>query len=461
MSETDLRSFLQFVREHCPQEYVRLEKEVSPQWELAAIVARLEGALRAPVIECVRVGGTELPVVTNVCASLPRIARSIGRAERELEDMLAGAYDRPIPPRLWAGASAAPVRQQVLQGDAVDLSRLPQMRYTEVETAPYLTAAAVVARDPDSGVLNVSYHRLMICGRNTTGIFMAPGGHLHAIHGKNSASDTDTPVAVFLGAHPLWSLGGLAAGGLELDEFGIIGALLGSGLEVVPGMLDPRLRVPARAEIVLEGRIRHDRWVDEGPFGEFAGYAMPRAPQPVFEVTLLSHRDHPVFQDIVAGRAEHLTMTGVALRAHLERMLRRAYPAGILELYLPAPTTLFVKLDKSRLGGRDVDELMREVLTSQLYLKHLVCFDPDIELRSLQRTEWAVATRAQIERDLVVVPDRPGTGLDPSERDGKTTKWGLDATAKPDLEHYAPRNRVPQHVLDRIDLRDILRREAP
>ena len=458
MPEADLRSFLQFVREQCPQEYVRLEREVSPRWELAAIVAKLEGALRAPLIECARVTGTDLPVLTNVCASLSRIARSMGRTERELEDMLAGAYDRPIPPRLWSGAATAPVRQQVVQGDAVDLSRLPQMRYTEVETAAYLTAAAVVARDPDSDVLNVSYHRLMISGRNTTGIFMGPGGHLDAIHRKHAALGTDTPVAAFIGAHPLWSLGSLAAGGLELDEFGIIGALLGAPLEVVPGIVDAQLRVPARAEIALEGRICHDRSVDEGPFGEYAGYAMPRAEQPVFEVAVMSQRDRPLFQDIVAGRMEHLTMTGVALRAHLERSLRRAYPDAIIELYLPAPMTLFVKLDKSQLGGREVRELMRAVLTAQLYLKRIVCFDPDVELRSLQRTQWAVATRAQIDRDLVVVPDQLGTGLDPSELDGKTTKWGLDATAKPDLDHYAPRNRVPQQVLDRIDLREILQR---
>jgi len=458
MSEPDLRSFLQFVREHCPQEYLRLEQEVSPQWELAGIVAKLEGALRAPVIECLRVAGTELPVVTNVCASLSRIARSIGRTERELEEMLAGAYDLPLPPRIWSGAAVAPVRERVLRDEAVDLTRLPQMRYTEVETSPYLTAGAVVARDPDSGALNVSYHRLMICDRNTTGIFLAPGGHLHAIHAKNTAAATDTPVAVFIGAHPLWSLGGLAAGALQLDELGIIGALLGAPLEVVPGIVDPRLLVPARAEIALEGRICHDRSVDEGPFGEYAGYAMPRAKKPVFDVSVMSHRDRPLFQDIVAGRVEHLTMTGVALRAHLERTLRRAYPEAILEVYLPAPMTLFVKLDKSRLAIRSVGELMREVLAAQLYLKRVVCFDPDVELRSLQRTQWAVATRAQVDRDLVVMPDQPGTGLDPSELDGKTTKWGLDATAKPDLAHYAPRNRVPQQVLDRIDLREILQR---
>ncbi len=458
MSGADLRSFLQFVREQSPREYVRLERTISPQWELAAIVAKLEGALRAPIIECRQVEGSTLPVVTNVCASLSRIARSVGRTERELEDMLAGAYDRPIPPRILADAAAAPVRHSVRRGAAVDLGWLPQMRYTEVETAPYLTAAAVVARDPDGGTLNISYHRLMICDRATTGIFMAPGGHLHAIYEKNAAKRADTPIAVFIGAHPLWSLGSLAAGGLELDEFGIIGALLGAPLEVVPGLLDPRLLVPAAAEIVLEGSICHDRRVDEGPFGEYAGYAMPRETQPVFEVALLSHRDQPVFQDIVAGRVEHLTMTGVALRTHLERTLRHAYSDAVLELHLPAPMTLFVKLDKSLLAGREIRELMREILLSEFYLKQLVCFDPDVELRSLQRTQWAVATRAQIDRDLVVIPDQPGTGLDPSERDGKTTKWGLDATAKPDLERYAPRNRVPQHVLDGIDLRDILRR---
>src|SRR3989441_7651644 len=176
----------------------------------------------------------------------------------------------------------------------------------------------------------------MIGARPTTAIFMAPGGHLHAIYEKNAASGADTPIAVFIGAPPLWSLGSLAAGGLELDEFGIIGALLGGPLEVVAGILDPRLVVPARAEIVLEGSIRHDRRADEGPFGEYAGYAMPRATQPVFEVALLSHRDRPVFQDIVAGRVEHLTMTGVALRAHLERALRRGGPA-VVELDPSAP----------------------------------------------------------------------------------------------------------------------------
>src|SRR2546425_6297509 len=121
MSGADLRSFLQFVRDQSPREYVRLERTISPQWELAAIVEKLEGSLRAPIIECRQVEGSTLPVVTNVCASLSRIARSVGRTERELEDMLAGAYDRPIPPRILADAAAAPVRHAVRRGAAVGL----------------------------------------------------------------------------------------------------------------------------------------------------------------------------------------------------------------------------------------------------------------------------------------------------------------------------------------------------
>src|SRR2546425_4757836 len=108
----------------------------------------------------------------------------------------------------------------------------------------------------------------MIGARPTTAIFMAPGGHLHAIYEKNAASGADTPIAVFIGAHPLWSLGSLAAGGLELDEFGIIGALLGGPLEVVAGILAPRLVVAARAAIVPQGSICPDRRGGEGPFGE-------------------------------------------------------------------------------------------------------------------------------------------------------------------------------------------------
>ncbi len=458
-SSLDLRTFLDFVRESSPREYLRVEREVSPDWEMAGIVTKLEAAMRAPVVDFRDVAGTRWPVVTNVCASLPRVARSLGWSLSDLEARLQSAYDNPVPPQLWSGDEVAPVRETVLRDDAVDLRRVPQFRYTEDETARYLTATAVVARDPDTGIANVSYHRLMIVDRRSTAIYMTPSGHLAQIVAKHAGRNEPTPVAVFVGAHPLWSLGALAAGSIDVDELAVIGGLMGEPLVVVPSEVDPALRVPARAELALEGFIRPDRLVEEGPFGEFAGYVMGKNPRPVFDVRVMSHRAEPIFQDIVAGRLEQLTMSGVTLRAHLQRTLVAQDPA-VLGVHLPAPLTVFLTIDTTKLNGRSVAEVMRRLLEGQGYIKHVCCFDPDIDLKSISSTQWALATRMQPDRDVLVLAGLSATEMEPSEQGGKTSRWGIDATAKPDLEHFAPRNRVPQDILDRIDIKALTTRRG-
>ncbi|MFQ5705420.1 MAG: UbiD family decarboxylase domain-containing protein [Gemmatimonadales bacterium] len=450
----DLRTFLHFVRERSGRHYVQVDRPVSPKWEMAAIVAKLEAGMRMPVIEFANVEGTVWHVVTNVCASMNRVAGSHGVSTAEFEKRLQDSYDRPIAPVPWSGAAIAPVRENVLEGEAVNLLDLPQIRYTEVETSPYLTATAVVARDPVTGVLNVSYHRLMICGRDSTAIYIAPGGHLQQIVDRNAANGDETPVAAFSGCHPTWSLGALAAGSADVDEYQIIGGLLGSPLETTPGIVDPSLPVPARAELVLEGTIDPVTLVEEGPFGEFAGYAMEREERPLFKVSVLSHRNDPLFQDIVAGRLEHLTMAGVTLRAHLQHTVCER-TAGILDIHLPAPMTVFLKVDTAALPNGAVPKLIRDLL-GESYVKHVYCFDTDIDLTNSSSIQWAIATRVQADRDIVMLTGARGNEMDPSEIDGKTTKWGVDATAKPNLASYARRNTIPREIYDRIDVRAIL-----
>lgn len=452
-SPQDLRGFLDFVRAHHPREIVTIDHEVSPVFEVAAIVTQLEKRLRTPIVEIAKVAGSPFRLVTNVCASLPRIARAQGLDPAELETRLDHAYDHLLAPVPWSGEGPAPIRQNVRRGAQVDLGLLPQCRYTESETHPYMAAATVVARDPASGALNLSYHRLMLIGARRSAIFMARSGHLARIFAAHAERGEPTPIVVWNGLHPLWALGSLASGALELDELEVIGGLLGRPLEVVPGLLDPRLPVAARCEIALEGHICHDQKVLEGPFGEFAGYASGRGERPVVEFEAMSWRDGAIYQDIVAGAAEHLTMTGVTLRVHLERHLRARWPF-VLELHLPAPMTLYLKVAKP--VGADLGLMLREILTTEAYLKHVVCFDPDVELKSLPATAWAIATRAQLDRDAVVLPGLPATELDPSEHGGVTCKWGLDATAKPDLASFAPRNRVPEEVVARLDLDRLL-----
>ena len=167
----------------------------------------------------------------------------------------------------------------------------------------------------------------------------------------------------------------------------------------------------------------------------------------------MSCRTDPIFQDIVAGRLEHLTMTGTAIRVHLRRTLA-AFPA-VRDVHLPAPMTLFVQVDTSIGGPHSARQVLQAVLGSEPYVKQVYCFDSDIDLRNLPQTQWAIATRAQLDRDLVVLPPTPGMGMDPSERDGQTIRWGLDATAKPDLARFPARNSIPKEVLDRVNLDEL------
>lgn len=441
-----------------PREILRIERTISPDFEIAAVVAKLEERLRTPVIFFQKVDGSAMPAVTNVAASLSRIARSAGWTSAELEQRLIDAYDNPLPPRSLP-AESAPVRDIVERGDAVDLRHLPQCRYTAVETRSYITAATIVARDPASGVLNLSYHRLMQLDHRRSGIFLTPGCHLDRIVKGNREHGEATSIAAFIGSHPLWTLGSLASGAIEVDEYAVIGGLMGDPVDVVYGIGDARLLVPAHAEIALEGRILPDETVDEGPFGEFSGYATPEEPAPIVEFDLMSRRHDAIYQDIVAGRAEHLTLSGAAIRAYLHRKLKRDFEI-VGDIYLPAPFTLYLQFDKNAFPQLDIKAVLEAILKDLPFIKFVYAFDPDIDLRNHRQTSWAIATRAQPDRDGVLLADRPGIKLDPSEVGGRTSKWAIDATAKPGLAGFPPINSIPKTALDRVDVNGLLKAES-
>ena len=168
----DLRSFIEAVRREYPGEIVDVHREVKPQHETAAILAKLENGYRSPLLFFHHLAGCDFPLVSNVCGSLNRLGLALGCRPSEIS----GVTRRPaiplIKPRL---TTQAPVQETVVEGDQLDLNILPHLVYHEQDTPhPYITAAIVVARDPDSGESNLSYHRLMISGRNTTAIYMEP-----------------------------------------------------------------------------------------------------------------------------------------------------------------------------------------------------------------------------------------------------------------------------------------------
>jgi 2,5-furandicarboxylate decarboxylase 1 len=448
----DLTTFLDIVRQERPHDIVDVYHPVNPEYETAAIITKLEQAYRSPIVVFHQVNGSCFPLVTNVCGSWARIALALGCSVRELPQCYADRCARPIKAVLTPNAR---VHECVLTGKAVDLSALPQLIYHENDVSrPYVTGAIVVARDPDTGKSNLSFHRLMILDRNTTGIFMARGKHLHRIYCKYEAADQPMPIAAFIGVHPVCSLGGVYTGSHDTQEYDIIGGLQQSSLSLVKCVTNC-LCVPAESEFALEGTIPPGRRVEEGPFGEFTGYSTGTMACPMLKVDAITFRKQPLFQDIVSGGLEHLLLPVLGMEYHLLEIARAAV-TNTKSVKLSVPLTAFVSLEKSE--AAQPRRIIEALLSSDVYIKQVIVVDAEVDLSDLRQVATAVALHLRPDRDIYIHSRMPGTELDPSGEvaDGLTSKLGLDATQRLKAARPIAKNRVPQHLLDSINVSELL-----
>jgi UbiD family decarboxylase len=447
----DLRSFLDQLKRNRPDDLVVVSREIDPAYEMTALVVKLEReGRRRPVLLFERVKGTDFPVLTNLHASRRRLAAALGAAPDAMLTTYLRAMERPLAPRV---VTSGPVKDVVLTGDRIDLGRLPQIIHHEGDAGPYLTAAISFARDPEQEIWNCAYNRLMLKGRDTTSIHLTLGKHLWEFHRRAEAAGKALPVAFALGVHPSVALGALAIGSIDEDERAIMGALLGEPLELVRAETSDVL-VPAHAEIVIEGEILPGVRVPEGPFGEFTGYSLGERQREVLRVKAITHRRGAIFQDISVAHLDHLLLSTIPMEANLYRAVRAMVPS-VRAVRVPGPFTCYVSLEQ-RLPGQAKNAIMA-VFGADLYMKRVVVVDHDVDVFDDRQVNWALATRCQPDRDVVIVTHARGSDLDPSTReDGYTAKWGVDATAKPSLAAYTPRHRVPPEILQRLDLKDYL-----
>jgi UbiD family decarboxylase len=448
----DLRSFIETVRRERPHDVLDVGRTVSPRFETAAILTKLEQASRFPVVFFHDVAESPFPVVSNVCGTQARLALALGCTVRNLRRRYAEGCEQPLKPVLKQGG---PVQEKVLTGGDVDLGALPRLVYHQDDAPrPYITAAIVVARDPDSGKCNLSFHRLMVLSQHTTAIFMARGKHLDRIYQKYESQSEAMPIAAFIGVHPACSLGALYTGAAEVEEYEIIGGLLGSALPVVQCATND-LHVPADAEFVLEGFVAPRTRVQEGPFGEFTGYATGTAACPIFTVNALTSRNDPIFQDIVSGHLEHLLLPLLGMEHHLFTIARSAVPTTTA-VKVAVPLTAFVAIDKE--DDSQPGRLIEALLASDIYVKQVVVVDANVDVSDLRQVATAVALHMRPEQGVVVQRRRLGTELDPScdSPERFITKVGLDATVPLSAPRPVSRNRVSQELLDSIDLSTLL-----
>jgi len=448
----DLRGFIADLEEKSPEDVARLKKPVSPRYEMSAILTHLEKRKRFPLLFFENVEGGRAPVVINVLASRRLIAMALETKAEDLARKFLERQGKAIPP---VEVNDGPVQEVIKVGDEVDLAELPMLTHYDVNAAPYITAGIVVAQDPDTGVRNTSYNRLMMAGKRELRIFMAIGRHLWTLHNKLERRNQPLPIAIVIGVHPLFSLGAQAFTPADEDEYAVIGGMMNGSLRLVKAKTVPLL-LPADAELIVEGHILAHIRREEGPFGEFTGHAVEKDERQVIEVTAVTHRKNYIFQDVHAGYTEHKLMGAVPREAALLKAVRNTVPT-VKDVCMPVSGNcrFHAYISIAKRTPAQAKNAICAAIASDMLLKHVVVVDDDIDVFDEEAVLWAIANRFQADRDLVVIANAQGSELDPTAGPGGVNaKMGIDAT-KP-LTGFPPLLRVPDEVMNRICLEDFL-----
>ena len=448
----DLRSFMKQLELQGPDEWIRIKKKISPKYETTAILFKLEEQGKYPAVYFEQLDGFSIPAIANVHATRKRLALALEVPEQELVEEYKRRENARIPPEL---VREGPVKEVVHVGADVDLNRLPLFTHFDINTAPYMTAGIVVARDPLSRVRNLSFNRGMLVGKNRLHVHLAPAMHLSRCH--RNAEDRDEPleIAIILGVHPAFAIGALSLAPFEIDEYDVIGGMLREPVPLVKCQTVD-LEVPANAEIILEGKILPHVREDEGPFGEYSGHSVGVDKHHVIEITAITQRKKPIYQDIFTGHSEHRLMGAIPRESAIFKAVKAAVP-GTRAVHMPVSGCCrfhcYISLDKRSEG--EVKSAILAALAADLYLKLVVVVDADVDVTNEREVLWAMANRFQADRDILVISNCQGSEIGPSaKKGGITAKMAIDATQKG--KDLPQRLRVPQEVAERIKLEDYI-----
>ena len=426
MTGQGLQDFLRDYEAAHPDDVCTVEREVSLDQDITAAVWELAGRGLHPVLRFPRVQGADREVVTNLFASRPRIERMLGARPGELHDRY---QQLATEAKAMAETDDGPITDRVDADDRVDLFELPLLTHFATDRGPYITSGIVVAEAPGGGLGNLSYHRSVVASRSSLGTSLHSRGDLWRLLQEAAAAGRRLPVAMVVGAHPLFMLAASARAPFDVDEREIAGGLLGAPLEVVR---TPRhgLRVPAAAEVVLEGEIDPSADEDEGPFGEFSGYSSDRSTRNRIDVCTVMQRDGAVWADVVGGNSdEHLNLGRVPREAEMIAKLKDRF-GSVTAVHYPRSGTHFhcyVAVDQRRPG--EARQALLGLLGWDPYLKTAVAVDADVDVTNDEEVLWALAAHFQPGRDMIVVDGLPGSALDPSaDKLGTTSRLALDAT---------------------------------
>jgi len=452
MTFNDLREFLNHLE--AKNLLKRVKVQVDANLEIAGIMDRLVKK-GGPAVIFENVKGYNIPVVANLFGTQERVAIGLGITEDEFIEIgkWLAYLQRPKPPEgLWEAIKSIPTfgkmlnlgpktvrsgpcHDVVLQGGDVDLSKFPIIKCWPEDAAPLITWPLVITQTPDASQTNVGVYRMQYLDRKRA--IMRWLKHRGGAHHQRlwQEQGKPMPVAVAIGCEPATIIAAVTPVPEDVSEFHFAGILRKKAIDLVECKTVP-LKVPATAEIVLEGEIYHDDTAMEGPFGDHTGYYNAAEPFPVFHIKCITHRKDPLYLTTITGRPpKEDAVIGMALNKMFLPSLQLQFPE-VQDFSLPMEAVSYriavVSIKKQFPGhARRIMMGIWGMLKQFMYVKYIIVVDEDINVHDWNDVVWAISTRVDPARDTMIIEETPIDYLDFSSPVAELgSKMGIDATMK-------------------------------
>jgi 2,5-furandicarboxylate decarboxylase 1 len=423
----DLRGFLTHLENQ--GQLVRVKDEVDVKYEIAAGV-RKTSDIDGPALLFENIKGYPgWRVLGGLFATRKLVALGLGVPQDQMLDRYLTLEDQRIPPEL---VSTGPVKEIKWTGSQADLSKIPIVTHAGKDCGPYVTIGVQVGKDADSGVRNLSIHRMLRLGKDRLSLWAPADHHLGRMILKAEEKGRGLEVATAVGVDPAIIIGSQSKVPYGIDEFHVAGGLRGGAVKLVKcETID--VEVPAFAEVVIEGVTIPGERVADGPYGEYPGCYSEAKQAPVLKVTAITMRQNPIWQTALTGMpvTENHTLIEYGNAAVVYREVKKIVPEVKAINLTPGGTFrhhVVVSIKKrAENEGRNV---ILSLLSLGIGLKQVIVVDDDIDPFDPMQVDWALATRMQADKDVIIIPRITCSTLDPSVPEPRVTAGlGIDATA--------------------------------
>ncbi|WP_458403106.1 UbiD family decarboxylase [Methanobrevibacter sp.] len=393
---------------------IEITEELSSEFEVAKVLRQYP----KDTVIVKNVKGFDMPVISGICNTRDKIAKSINCEVSEITEKIIEAMEKPVKVDKFTDFSEYDTLE-------VDLDKIPILTHYKRDGGKYITAGVVFARDPETGIQNASIHRMMVLDNKRLVIRIVPR-NLYTYFQKAQKSGNDLDIAIAIGMDPAILLASTTSIPIDYDEMDVANAFKDGNLELIKC---GDLNVP-QADIILEGKISVTETVAEGPFVDLTDTYDIIRDQPVINLETMHIKKDAVYHAIIPAGFEHKLLQGLPQEPRIYKSVKNAVPT-VENVVLTEGGCCWlhavVSIRKQTEG--DGKNAIMAALSAHPSLKHCVVVDTDVNVFDAEDVEYAISTRVKGDRDIMIVPNVRGSSLDPvAESDGTTTKIGVDAT---------------------------------